>query len=115
MSVPLVATHLPALKLPKSAEEWSEVDRVLTESVVPAVLAATTVDDKNDALCQGIYQLFANQFGCASPHKPRRQRKHARRLKRLTFEKNQAKKQLRQAKASSGDPSVLQDLARRFY
>ena len=71
VSVPLVATQLPALKLPESAEEWSEVDRVLAESVVPAVLAATTVDDKNDALCQGIYQLFANQFGCASPHKPR--------------------------------------------
>ena len=66
VSVPQVATQLPALKLPKSAEEWSEVDKVLAESVVPTVLAATTVDDKSNALCQGIYQLFANQFGCAS-------------------------------------------------
>ncbi len=85
--IPVTATQLRTLKMPKSDEEWVEVDRAIADSVVPAVLAASTVDDKNTQLCQGVYQLFASKFGCASTHKPRRQRKHARRLKRLTSEK----------------------------
>ena len=62
----LAATQLPTLRLPTSDEAWSDTNRVLAESVVPAVLAASTVVDKNTMLCQGIYQLFANQFGCVS-------------------------------------------------
>ena len=66
-------------------------------------------------MCQGVYQVFANKFGCTSTYKPRRQRKHARRLKRLTSQKNSARKQLHQAKSSSADPSVIQELACKFY
>ena len=91
------------------------MDRVLAETVVPVVLAATTVDAKHEALCQGIYHHFSAQFGCTTPYKPRRKRKHARRLKRLTIEKNEARKQLRQAKSSPCSSSDIQYLAQKFY
>ena len=63
----------------------------------------------------GVYQVLANKFGCISTDKPHRQRKHARRLKRLTSRKNSTRKQLHQAKSSSAGPSVIQDPARKFY
>ena len=86
--------------------EWSESDSFLAKSVVPAVLAAPTVDAKHEALCQGIYNYFSSQYGCRLPRKPRRKRRHVRRLKRITAQKNEARKQFRKAKAivrSSGN------------
>ena len=79
------------------------------------MLAATTVDAKHEALCQGIFHHFSAQFGCTTPYKPRRKRKNARRLKRLTIEKNEARKQLRQAKSSPCSSSDIQYLAQKFY
>ena len=110
--------QLPTLKLPTFDEEWLEADRAIADSVVPAVLAAFSVDDKNTMLCEGVYQVFANKFGCISTYKPRRQRrqrKHARRLKRLTSQKNTARKQLHQAKASSAEPSIIKELSCKLY
>lgn len=65
-------------------------------------------------MCKGVYQIFSNTFGRVSTCKPRRQRKHARLLKRITAEKI-AKQHLRQAQSSSADSSVIQELARNFY
>ena len=92
-----VATLLPPLKLPQSEEEWLQSNRALARSVVPAVLAATTVDAKHEALCQGLYHHFSCQYGCVTSRKPHRKRRHARRLKKLTAEKNEARKQFRHA------------------
>ena len=81
---------------------------------MPAVIAAPTVDAKHECLCQGIYLHFSSQYGCTTPHKPRRKRRHARRLKKLTAEKNEARKQFRQARAST-DNTVVKELAQKFY
>ena len=109
------AVQLPSLKLPQSDEDWLESDRALAKFVVPAVVAAPTVDAKHEALCQGIYHHFSNQCGCATSYKPRRKRRHARRLKKLTIEKNDIRKQFRQAKASAGNSLLVQQLAQKFY
>ena len=92
-----------------------ESDKVLGRSVVPAVLAAPTVDEKYKVLCQGIYHHFSSQYGYVSPRKPLRKRRHARYLKWLTAEKNKARKQFRQARASSEDSSLVRELAQKFY
>lgn len=106
--------QLPSLKLPATEEDWLKSDRDLARSVVPAVLAAPTVNAKNEALCQGIYHYFSCKYGCVSRRKPRRKRWHARRLKSITAEKNEVRKQFRQAKAS-GNSLLVKELAQNFY
>ena len=44
---------------PNSPEEWARADEALARTVVPAVLAATSADEKNEALCHGIYGYFS--------------------------------------------------------
>ena len=90
-------------------------DRALARSVVPAVLAAPTVDAKNEALCQGLYHHFSCQYGCVTFRKPQRKRRHARRLKKLTAEKNEARKQFHRAKTSANNSHCIKDLAQKFY
>ena len=109
------ATLLPPLKLPQSEEEWLQSGRTLARSVVPAVLAAPTVDAKHEALCQGLYHHFSRQYGCIASRKPHRKRRHARRLKKLTAEKNKARKQFRHAKTSANDSHRVKELAQKFY
>ena len=113
---PPLAPQLAALILPQSKEVWSESDKLLALTVVPAVLAAPTVDAKHQALSQGIYHHFSSTYGCHLPRKkPRWKRWHARCLKKITAQKNEARKQFRQAKASSSSGTVIQELARKFY
>ena len=83
---------------------------------VPAVLNASTVEDKNEALCGGVYQAFSSMCGTFdTQYKPRRVRKHARHLKRLTAQKNEARKRFRQAKKSTASESNIGLLAQEFY
>ena len=44
---------LPPFKTPRTDEEWREDDSQLAESIIPAVAAAQSVDDKNRILCEG--------------------------------------------------------------
>jgi hypothetical protein len=44
-----------SLRLPKSSEEWDEANLLLT----PSVLQATTIDEKNNILTNGIYDILA--------------------------------------------------------
>ena len=109
------APQLPSLVLPQSDEQWAESDGFLARSVVPAVLAAPSVDAKYATLCQGIYHHFSSEYGCRLPRKPQRKRKHVRRLKKITAQKNEARKEFRRAKASASNSSLIQELARKFY
>ena len=55
--------HLPFLKLPQTLQEWTSADEDLSVSVVPAALSCGTVDEKNETLCEGVYQYFSQRFG----------------------------------------------------
>ena len=89
------AVRKDRLKLPKTNEEWMEVDEALEQHVVPRVLAETSLDAKNEVLCEGIYSIFADRLGTkpfrSNPtpsqlhYKP-----HNRELKRLRREKLRA-------------------------
>ena len=116
VSLPPPSIPLPYLKTPETEDAWKEIDQYLTNVTVPAVLNASTVEDKNEALCGGVYQAFSSMCGTFdTQYKPRRVRKHARRLKRLTAQKNEARKRFRQAKKSTASESNIGLLAQEFY
>jgi hypothetical protein len=47
-----------SLRLPKSSEEWDEANLLLSV-ITPSVLQATTIDEKNNILTNGIYDILA--------------------------------------------------------
>ena len=104
---------------PRSSEEWLVADEQLSIAVVPQVLAAATIDNKNQALCDGVYDYFSVSYGTQSRGKPRKKRKSPKGVKqekaRLREERNKARQQLRKAKRHSSDPTLIQELARRFH
>ena len=67
--------HRICLRVPKTAEEWKLADDALSQSVIPAVLSATTVDEKNRILCEGVCQYFSQRFGTCQPRAKTRQRR----------------------------------------
>ena len=66
-SLPTTATTIHAfkcsLRLPKSADEWAEVDCLLLAQVVPAVMQAGSAEEKNSILCNLTYNIMAEHFG----------------------------------------------------
>ena len=115
---PAPSQHLPFLKLPQTSQEWTSPDEDLSVSVVPAALSCSTVDEKNETLCEGVYQYFSQRFGTQQQpvHKPRqRRREHQRRLKKLTQQKNEARKKMRMAKRDGLDESTVQTVAQEFH
>ena len=117
-SIPTPSQHLPFLKLPQTSEEWKSADEELSVSVVPAALSCSTVDEKNEALCEGVYQYFSLRFGTQRQpvRKPRqRRREHQRRLKKLTQQKNEVRKKMRMAKRDGLDESTVRTIAHEFH
>ena len=112
------STPLEPFVSPVSKEEWQVADAYLADTVVPAVLAASTVDEKHHILCSGVYSYFSGKYGTRSS-KPFRRRKHKRNQgdgsSELRLKRNKARQQLRKAKRSSKDPQVIQDLANTFH
>ena len=117
-SAPAPSLHLPFLKLPQTPEEWMSADEELSVSVVPAALSCSTVDEKNEALCEGVYHSFSQGFGTQQKtvRKPRqRRREHQRRLKKLTLQKNEARKKMRMAKRDGLDENTIRTVAQEFH
>ena len=76
------------------------------------------MDEKNEALCEGLYHYFSQKFGTQqkSVRKPRRRRReHPRRLKKLTQQKNEARKKMRQAKRDGLDENTVRTVAQEFH
>ena len=67
-SPPPLVTILPRMKLPQTAEGWSEADEFIKQFVVPRVLHEMDVNVMNHALCAGIYSYFTTKYGMASTH-----------------------------------------------
>ena len=51
----------PPLKLPSSKEDWQVADSFFLENLVPSVHQATSAEEKNSILADGIY--VATQYG----------------------------------------------------
>ena len=102
---------------PMSGDEWQAADEHMAKTVVPQVLAARSVEEKNRVLCCGVYSYFSTTFGTFS-HKGGK-RKRSKRINQsitvLRNERNRARQQLRKAKENSKDPHVIRELANRFH
>lgn len=103
--------------VPQSNESWEEDNHSLGCSLVHQVFAAQSVDDKNRVLCEGLYNHFANKYGRLKKGTPqkRQDKRHSRSLKRLTQEKNMARRELRAARREGRQEGVIKDVARRFH
>ncbi len=94
-----------------------EADEYFSETIVPAVINASTVEEKNRLLCDGVYQYFSEKFGTRSPQrKPRRRpQRPARRLKDLTQQKNESRKRMRKARREGCDEATIRTIAKEFH
>ena len=81
------------------------------------MLAETTPDAKNNRLSDEIYNFFASNYGTRqTKKKKRRQEKHVKALNVATRLKNEARKELRQAKTNDAiSPEEVMSLARKFF
>ena len=109
---------LDPLKCPRNADQWEELDQEVGRIVVPAVLSASTVDEKNHALCAGIYHCISSKYGTCIKGKSRYRIKgksgQSRKsnncqndLKVLKEERNKTRNELRQAKRHGLDGVAL--------
>ena len=106
-----------AIKLPSTPEEWEDANSHFHHILVPQVLAETTPDAKNNRLSDEIYNFFASNYGTRqTKKKKRRQEKHVKALNVATRQKNEARKELRQAKTNDAkSPEEVMSLARKFF
>ena len=93
---------------------------MLHESVVPALLAASSVSQKNQVLCAGIYSYFSTTNGIRAVQENKRQRKfHPSQaaLNKLRKDRNVAtcRNELRRAKTQGNDKDAINSLAKKFY
>ena len=105
---------------PNSKEQWLTADIHFAATVVSAVFSASTVDQKHQSLCSGIYSYFSRVCGTSSSKPSRRQRSkqsqsQSNSISELRMERNKARQQLRKAKRSSSDPQVIRDLSNTFH
>ena len=81
---------LPTVNMPKSDEDWEADNTSLGSTLVPQVLAAQLVEEKNMVLCVGIYNYFSSKYGLRKACHSRESaaKRHNRAFRRLPQEKN---------------------------
>ena len=77
------------------------------------------MEDKNTALCDGIYNILSSHFGVQTSnhikiHSQPKHKQHDRALKRVTHLKNKARKALREARRQGESESVILFLSGKF-
>ena len=110
-------TRLP-LKLPSSQEGWLEADTFFADQLVPQCLSASSPDEKNRILIDGIYDYFAQKHGTKKQNQSKcqkRREKHNRALKTVKRLKNEARREFQKAKKDGVSPENIQQLARKFF
>ena len=106
-----------SLRLPKSPEEWDEAN-ILLSAITPSVIRATTVEEMNTILCDGIYNIISSRFGSqpllrSKTRKPK-PKQHDRALKEVTRLKNETRWALRKARREGESVSTVQSLSGKF-
>ena len=111
------ATKLPLI-LPTTLDGWSDADAFFTQQLVPSILSASSPDEKNKILVDGIYDYFAQTYGTRKQKSSKQQKKvekHDRALKKVRQLKNEARRDLRQAKKEGLEPGSILSLSRKFF
>ena len=93
----------------------------MARSVVPAVLAATSVEEKNQLLCNGIYNFFSSSYGTRAKGKRRTIKKSKQSntlqnsLMKLRKKRNNLRNELRHAKKLGLSADSIRSLASKFH
>ena len=105
------------MKLPKSNEEWMEVNHFFETMLAPAVIATSSPEEKNSILANGIYDYFVSRYGTkkAQQRRSRRSPTHKVALKTVEKQKNEAKKELREMKRRGCPAETVQAFAQKFF
>ena len=107
--------------LPNCEEDWLTADSFFKKkkNVIPRIILAAAIDEKNTILVEGLYRYFAEKHGIKKfplmnkkKHTPHN---HDRALKKAKNLKNRARKDYRRAKRSGLCQSEIQSLARNFF
>ena len=112
---------IPPCNIPKTDKDLDADNDGLGSTIVCQVMLTQSVDEKNSVLCDGIYNYFTTKYGknekCCSSGMPARKKlkSHNRRLKRVTREKNMARRELRAARREGRDECVIREVARKFH
>ena len=116
---PPPVTTVPRMKLPQTAEGWNEADEHMKCIVVPNVLHEMDVNNMNHVLCFGIYSYFTSRYGTQQSNQHHQHlnkvQKQRNELKKVTIEKNAAKKKLRQMRRDCSNPDAVKQLACEFH
>ena len=118
-----IATTSPALlkrlRLPKTTEEWQAVDELLALTIVPRVLAASTIEEKKTILGCGLYECFYSKFGTTSSCPSRKHLTKGMRdqsgVAELRVLRNQARQQLRSMVKRTNDQQAIKQAAAKFH
>ncbi len=106
------------LKLLSSKEDWQKANVYLKVNVVPRVLQACSVEEKNSILADGIYTYFATAHDVRQTTTRKRKvpshGNHDRALK-VSELKKKARKEFRQARREGKVVEEIQSLARNFF
>ena len=111
-----IPTPLTPFRTPSSKEEWEDLAE-LAQCLVPTVLAATSPEEKNAILCQGMYGCMVSKFGTRRNKYQTKSRKraHERKLKNLRREKSEAKRALKQARRQPQSEGTVRELSVKFH
>ena len=114
LCAPSMPPMLEPLNCPLTEDPWAEADQHMASTVVPAVLSAYPIEDKNHALCSGIYTYFSSQYGTRSSQSRCRTRKH--KGSGVSLAKlREMRNSLRRAKKSGQSSDVIRSLAGQFH
>ena len=112
-------TTLPRMKLPQTAEGWTEADEYMHGVIVPSVVRELDVNVMNRVLCYGIYSYFTSKYGIQQPNKHHQHQakvqKQSNELKQVLIEKNATKKRLRQMRRNGTNRDEVKLLACEFH
>ena len=90
---------------------WPSQANIQLGTVVPEVLAAASVDEKNKALCNGIDTYFTSEYGTRPNKKKKKNRKmrgSGKALVKLRTERNKLRSEMRKAKIAAQDTPLLE-------
>ena len=117
---PLFITTRRPIKMPRAKDKqiWQEVNTQIAREITPTVFTAKSVEDKCEALTEGIYHLLAERCSLFSPQARKTGSQHGahnRALKRLRKRKRELKKEFREAKKRNAPKEIIAELAKQYH
>ena len=104
------------LNCPNNNDDWLKADEYLAQNVIPLVLSASLIEEKNTFLCEGIYEYFSLKYGTRDRKRVNRKKKcsKGKSLSKLRTERNKLRSDLRTAKKNGTDLQAIREISKKF-